>query len=272
MSGPYCIELVGRELIKGQQMSGVQRWHARETGDEAIAGALIDAASPRIWEGLVKQNVRVEELGGGVWAGEVQYGERERGEPNTVEWSFEIGGGGSVHVDHSLQTVGKYAKAGTPPDFKGLIHVRNDGNGLAVDGMDIDVTSFAWSETHHIPYAILTPAYISTLYLIRGKVNEHPWRIFDKGEVRLKSISGSARGQWTVPLTFNFEASHNITGLKVGDITGIAKRGWEYLWVFAEEVEDQTAHVKVKQPQAVYVEQIYEYADFRLLGLPDPWH
>ena len=51
----------------------------------------------------------------------------------------------------------------------------------------------------------------------------------------------------------------------MGDITGINKRGWEYLWVRYADAEDQ--HVLVKQPISAYVEQVYPEGNFALLGI-----
>lgn len=273
MSGPYSVELVGsREGTQGPNPSLILRFLIRGSDDDYLVRALANAASPATYDVLVKQQVHTVQEGEEWWLADVEYGPRKLGEPGAVEWSFEIGGGGSQHISQSLNTIGKYAKSGTPPEFKGAIGVRRDGNGLAVDGIDIDVTTFSWSETHHIAYNLVTPAYVNTLYLLRGKVNDKAWRIFSKGEVRLVTVSGSARGQWTVPITFAFEASHNVTNLQVGDITGIAKEGWHYLWTFYEDVEDQNANELVKNPKAVYVDQVHQYGDFTLLGLPDPWN
>lgn len=268
----YTVELVGsREGTQGPNPSLILRYAVHNTDDDYRVRALANAASPPVYDLLVKQRIHTEQEGFGVWFADVEYGPAKLGEPGTVEWSFEIGGGGSQHITQSLTTANKYAAVGAPPDFKEAIGVRRDGNGLAVDGLDIDVTTFAWSETHHLAYNQVTPAYINTLYLLRGRVNDDVWRIFGKGEVRLVSISGSARGEWTVPLTFNFEASHNVTNLKIGDIVGIDKEGWHYLWTFYEDTEDLTANALVKNPKAVYIEQVYEYGDFSQLGLPDPW-
>lgn len=63
-----------------------------------------------------------------------------------------------------------------------------------------------------------------------------------------------------------------MTNLKVGDITGINKEGWHYLWTFYEDTEDTDAQALVKNPKAAYVEQVHEYGDFAALGLPDPWN
>ena len=85
------------------------------------------------------------------------------------------------------------------------------------------------------------------------------------GEVLFLGASGSQRGEDDWEITFRFAASPNVTGLTVGPITGIAKRGWEYLWVRYSDAEDQ--HVLVKQPIAAYVEKVYDEGNFAGLGI-----
>ncbi len=80
-----------------------------------------------------------------------------------------------------------------------------------------------------------------------------------------QGASGSQRGQEDWEITFSFAASPNATGLTMGDITDIDKKGWEYLWVRYQDAEDED--VLVKQPAAAYVEQVYPYGDFSLLGI-----
>lgn len=53
----------------------------------------------------------------------------------------------------------------------------------------------------------------------------------------------------------------------MGNITGISKKGWEYLWVRYVDAEDAAAKAFVKKPQAVYVERVYEEGDFSGLGI-----
>ncbi len=53
----------------------------------------------------------------------------------------------------------------------------------------------------------------------------------------------------------------------MGDIIGISKEGWEYLWVRYAYAEDAVAKALVKKPQAVYVESVYEQGDFSGLGI-----
>jgi hypothetical protein len=69
-----------------------------------------------------------------------------------------------------------------------------------------------------------------------------------------------------VDITYRFAASPNRTGITVGDITGISKWGWEYLWVRYADAEDATAKAIVKKPVAAYVEKVYEVGDFSAIG------
>lgn len=197
----YTVELVGsREGTQGNSPSLILRYAVFGTDDDYQVRGLVNAASPAVYDVLVKQQIHTHQEGEGVWFGDVEYGAAKMGMPGTAEWSFEIGGSATQHITQSLNTAGKYAVEGTPPDFKVAIGVRNDGNGLAVDGIDIDLTTFAWSETHHLAYTAVTPAYINMLYLLRGKVNASAWRIFKRGEVRLVSITGSAAASGPSPL------------------------------------------------------------------------
>ncbi len=62
----------------------------------------------------------------------------------------------------------------------------------------------------------------------------------------------------------------NVTGQTIGTITEIAKKGWEYLWVLYEKVEDAAAVPPriVKRPAAVYIERVYDEDTFAKLD-PD---
>jgi hypothetical protein len=53
----------------------------------------------------------------------------------------------------------------------------------------------------------------------------------------------------------------------LGNITGINKQGWHYLWVRFDDDEDSSAKTLIKKPIAAYVERVYEYGDFSALGI-----
>ena len=105
------------------------------------------------------------------------------------------------------------------------------------------------------------------LFQLTGRVNSAPYKGFQAGECLFLGASGSKRGEEDWEISFRFAASPNKTGLSVGDIGGIDKKGWEYLWVRYADAEDPAAKSIVKRPAAVYVEQVYEYGDFSGLGI-----
>lgn len=75
----------------------------------------------------------------------------------------------------------------------------------------------------------------------------------------------NGNGEWEV--TCSFAYSPNTVGRVIGDIAGIAKKGWEYLWVLYQDEADDAAKRVVQRPVAVYVEQVLEYVDLNLLQL-----
>jgi len=251
-----------RETTVGVENPSVELLYVVDgTEDDAAVRALVEATIPAIYAGLVFQSYHISHQGSGLWEVSVRYGKKEPKEPGESSFSFDTGGG-TTHITQSLQTVNSYAPPGeAPPDFKGAIGVNND----SVEGTDITIPVYNFKETHYIPIALVTPAYKATLFYLTGKVNAAPFKGFAPGEVLFMGASGSQRGQEDWEITFSFAASPNATGLTIGDITGIDKKGWEYLWVRYQDSED--ADVLVKQPAAVYVEQVYPYGDFSLLGI-----
>ena len=126
---------------------------------------------------------------------------------------------------------------------------------------------YNFSETHYIAAENVTQAYKAILFALTGRLNAAPFRGFAAGEVLFLGASGSKRGEEDWEITFRFAASPNVSGLSVGNITGIIKRGWDYLWVRYEDVEDTAAKAIVKRPVAAYVERVYYDGDYSALGI-----
>lgn len=245
------------------------------TEDDAAVRAVVEATIPAMYAGLVFQNYRIDHKGGGIWDVSVRYGrddtQADEADPSSQpaqpndplgpSYTFETSGG-TQHITQSIQTVAKHAKPGMiPPDFKGAIGVNND----SVEGTDITVPVFRFSETYSIPAALVTHEYKLTIFELTGKVNDAAFKGFEAGEVLFLGASGSRRGAEKWEITFSFAASRNAVGLQVGAIQNINKEGWEYLWVRYGDVEDQK--VLVKQPESVYIERVYESGNFADLGI-----
>lgn len=257
-----------REVTTGQKPTAELRYVVRGTNDDAKARNALASHSPQLFDlfggGLAflpRDTITTQPVGDELWEGVVRYGMV----PQTNESVFTFDtGGGTQHITQSLATVGAYAPFGSvPPDFKGAVGVTAD----SVEGVDITIPVYHFSETHYLPDESMTPAYKGILFQLTGKVNGETFKGFAQGECLFLGASGAKRGSGDWEISFRFAASPNATYLTVGDITGIDKKGWEYLWVRYADVEDTTAKTLVKRPVAAYVEQVYAYGDLSLLGI-----
>ena len=234
--------------------------------DDSTAKTLLLNSTPATYDGLVRDECELEPMhidtvdGIGKWACTVRY----------VTPEFEVGdsvfvfdtGGGTQHITQSLDTVGYYGVVGFTPSNKGAIGVTPDG----VEGVDIVVPVYRFSEMHWLSAAFVDAAYRATLFDLTGKVNNASWNGFAAGEVLFEGAAGSKRGTGDWEIAFRFAASPNVTGLAVGDITGIDKKGWEYLWVRYVDGVDAAAKAPIRTPKYAYVEKVYEERDFSALG------
>lgn len=258
-----------RLVTTGNNPSAELRYVIRGTNDDVQVRAALAATAPGTFDlngnglfFLPRDSLSIEPVGDQLWEGVARY---SNSAPQTDESVFAFDtGGGTQHITQSLQTVGAYGSPGqSAPNFKGAIGVTAD----SVEGVDITVPVYQFSETHYLDDALVTPAYKGTLFALTGKVNGGPFKGFAQGECLFLGASGQKRGSGDWEISYRFAASPNVAGLAVGDIVGISKRGWEYLWVRYADEEDTAAKALVKRPIAVYVEQVYPYGDLNALGI-----
>jgi len=250
-----------------EQPSSELEFIVQGTTDRTTAHALMLAFAPSVWQGLVPQSSDITFISDameGFFEGQVRYGLYKPPEAGDSEFSFEIGGA-TQKITTSISTVQSKAPPGlTAPDFKGAIGVTKDG----VEGVDIPAPSYKWTEKHYFKPGFVTPQYKQALYEVSmAPVNAFAWRGFQGGEVLFEGASGSGKQKELIEITFKFAASKNYTGLTKGDITGINKKGWEYLWFRFADQEDTAAKALVKRPIAAYVEQIFFTSDFTQLQI-----
>lgn len=229
------------------------------TDDDVQVRSLVAATSPTSYVGLNRDNFTIDTLGAGIWECKVHYVKF------TVDSQFSFDtGGGTQHITQSLANIQRQAAPGfVAPNFFGAIGVSED----RVDGTDITVPVFNFTETHYLDDAAVDGAYKLALFSLTGRVNNAGFKGFAKGEVLFLGASGSKRGLDDWELTFRFAASPNASGLTVGSINGINKEGWHYLWVRFADDEDAVSKTLIKRPIAAYVEQVYPYGDFSGLGI-----
>ena len=259
----FIIVLVGAELETEDAKYTAARDELISEAPTTVTLPIIGAVAPDpLTMTVPAQFYDVEDIGNYMYVGIVRYFFSSK-PVATGDSTFQFDtGGGSQKITQSISTEGRFA-VGTAPDFKGAIGV-TDKN---VAGVDIVVPAYTWSETHYKRDNQITQAYKDILWNLTGSVNNATFQTKAAGEVLFLGASGSKRGSENWELTFKFSAQVNVTGLQIHDITGIAKKGWEYLWIRYEDIEDATAKKLVKRPVAVIVEKVYELKDFSDLDL-----
>lgn len=243
----------------------------RSAADEATALTAVQGYAPSTIGGLLRQDndIELDELKeGDIWLARVPWTQINRPQnqpPSSFHISFDISGT-TQHITQSISTVAKYPST-TARDFKGAIGVNQDGT---IEGCDIQIPALTYQINFTFPNSSITDAYIQTLMGVVGKVNSDTFHNFSPGTQLLTKVAGQKREDTNWDLSFGFACSENVTGLTVGTITGINKKGWEYLWVYyTEEADTTTDGVKYirKIPTNVYIEQVYKTTAYSALGI-----
>ena len=208
-------------------------------------------------------------VGYGEWLFTGEYGSPS-GDRQTNDASFSFTtGGGSQHITTSLSTVQGYGIPGPgnppPPNWKQLIGMST----AEAAGVDIPVRKFSFKTTFYVTPSKMSAAYVSLVNSLTNVVNSDPviifvdgiQLVFQPGELRFENGDGSKRHGWEDwEFSLNWSAETNATNLQIGDITGIAKDGQDYLWVYYQPDTDgsNAAHRLIHTPQAVYVERVFD--------------
>lgn len=222
---------------------------------------------------LLAESYSVSYLGDDAWQVTISYEKNgadndDQRDPLKRSRSFDTSGS----TQHITQAQGESRFGVNAPDQQKAIGVDDNG----VNGVDIVVPQLSWTETYDVPHAYVTTAYIKTVASLTGTVNNATFRSFAAGEVLFVGASGSqewddekGNGPWS--LSFKFSASPNagsgqtIPAIAIGSITGINKKGHEYLWVRYEAAVDQST--LLKRPKHVYVNKVYRDGNFAGLGI-----
>lgn len=218
----------------------------------------------------------VDYLGDEAWHVEIQYeklgaDDDNQAEPLKRSRSFDTSGGTqhmtqaySVGSDNTLDFEYRFPSSAT--NMSGAIGMDD----TSVHGVDVVVPALNWTETYDVPSTYVTSAYIKSVAGLTGTVNNAAFRTFEAGEVLFLGASGSQewddqRGDGPWQLSFKFSASKNQTGITIGGITGVQKKGWHYLWVRYEPKVDSAS--LIQSPKAVYVNKVYQEGNFSGLGI-----
>ena len=188
---------------------------------------------------------------------------------SVIRWSFDTTGG-SIKITTSKATT-KYAISGrTAPDFQNAIGVKSGGE---PEGVDITIPALKLTATYRHPASSsdvnssTIDAYIRTLASMTGTTNSGTVGSYAAGELLFLGASGEFVPDKPNEFQYHFAASANATGISIGSIASIAKKGHEYIWILFEEDEDSTAKKTVQRPLAAYVERVYSESNFANLKI-----
>jgi hypothetical protein len=240
-----------------------------DTQDDAVVKNLVLSTAPLIYDGLLQQDFDLERIGDEEWLVTVHYSTVEALEVGDIEVNFTISSE-RVKITQSLQTMNRYAPPGSiAANHNGAIGIAFDGGQKTIEGVEINIPHMEASVRAAFSNATVNQNYIVMLSRLVGQTNNALFKGWAIGEVLFTGASVTMRSSAKLELHFTFGISPNAMGLVVDDITGIDKKGWEYLWVEYQNREDTTAkpRVLVKKPTAVHVERVYNSGDFSLIGI-----
>lgn len=245
--------------------SSRRSYNVEGSTDIAAIYSHVESNAPASDAGFTQRTISVSpnSTAANSWIATVNYRAPDSSTPtgSTSTFAFQVAGQ-RERVTHALSKVNSYAPpTETAPDFGTAINVTDQG----IQGVEIEFATLAYEERHEVANSAVNASLIGGVFDLFNKTNNATWKYFDAGEALFKGADFNRRpdGLWEV--TYRFIASPNATGLSVGSITGIDKKGHELLWVHSREevVSDQLVTV----PKGVYVMQVYESGDFSTLGI-----
>lgn len=183
-----------------------------------------------------------------------------------MRWGFDTTGG-TIRLTASKNTTRYPATGRTAPDFKGAIGVKNTGRDAEPEGVDIVIPGLKLTATYKWAAGTKDIAYVKAVAGLTGRTNNATFYTFAAGELLFLGMTGELTPVGTNEFQYHFLASANATGLTIGDITGIIKKGHDYLWVVFEADQDTSAKKLVQRPLAAYVERVYDPASFATLDI-----
>jgi hypothetical protein len=226
---------------------------------------------------LQADSYTLEYLGGDAWHLTVNYSkegaeDEEQTGPIRRSRSFDTSGG-QEHITQAIAgKVSTFGGDSNVPDGDKVIGF----DGQNVNGVDIIVPQLTWQENYEVPASYVKAAYIKTVSQLTGTTNNAEFRGFKAGEVLFLGCSGSQEwdkdkgdGPWA--LSYKFTVSPNagpgetLPAVQVGGISGIIKKGHEYLNTY---YEDDIRDSKIwKVPKIAWVHQVYRESNFADLGI-----
>ena len=251
----------GEDLASGQ----TTLYFLAEGSDDYADVVAAFGSIPSAFDGLPRRRITRQHVGGGYWYLTAEYSAVDQpqeplvlGDAPRIE--FDTTGGQRTLITHADIRNG-YPGPGLSvvPDYGGGINVV-DG---VPQGIEIETGGATMTISQVISAAQATNAY-QRMLMVRAKrvVNDAPYGPFAAYECRFMGARLSSRGDGDVDLIRVFEGAENVASGSYAGVTGIDKRGHEYVWAAVERQADTAAKVMVPRVLGVLVHEIYPAVDF----------
>jgi len=172
--------------------------------------------------------------------------------------------GGTIKQTESFSQVTFPAPSETPRKFDYTVNVQDN----KPEGVDRIIPALKLNIRARLPSsAIGTPiSYAKKVASVTGTVNQNAFLTFAAGELLFLGASGQIVGENPV-LDYGFAASPNISGVTIGGIQGISKRGHDFLWFDYKVLKDESSGLQISKARAAYVAEVYTMSDFSILQI-----
>lgn len=235
----------------------------------ALSNIAVDAVrstAPTVFNGLIRRRFAFEPMSNSAYKVTVSYDSAKRLQVNEFEYEFDIGVQ-NQRITQSKKTEAIYraptSGINLTPSYRGAINVQ-DGR---VQGVDVSIPTYQWTETYIFPAEVVTETYKNTLYNLTATKNNALFRQKAAGEVLFGGCRGRLRNEDEFSISFQFIASPNVANLNVNGML-ISKKGHDFVWfVYADARDANNGFSVIKNPVFAYVEKVYEDGDFSLLGI-----
>lgn len=265
------VDFTEERAIENNAERIVELFHAKGYGttlDAALAGlALPEIADDRVavsGEAAVRRQLRIRHIAPETYEIGPEWSTRQK--PLGLQGFRGSTMGATTKQNFSFTTISRTAApgVGTAPDFKGAVGVQYTSSGVEIVGVEIDIPGLVFSIDWDYAPGTIDFAWIANIMSYGKHVNSDSWNGFAPGEVKfLGADFNSVVAEQRESVTYNFEASPNVTALSVAGITVPAKAGWDYLWLLFEPT-DSNSRLATKAI-AAYVERVYRYRSFATL-------
>lgn len=244
--------------VRGNPAGIDLRYHLAGVIDDVAAWSYALGNTTPMWiaagQVLYRQDVQLDHRGNGLWSVSVPYGPENK-QVGQFDFDYDTQGG-TIRIFQAKAT--QVFPAGGP-DNKDAIDVQ----GNDVRGAEIVIPALRMNYTFRHPLGVVNEAFARNIARNTGKTNNKKWHGFEAGECLFLGSTGRSGSQSEASVGYSIACSENVTGLTIGAIANVAKKGWESVWISYKDVEVAgPPKARVKQPEYVYVQRVYDECDF----------